>query len=105
MSPATVWFATTRMCFIALKSASLCCDAVAVAVAVATPANSGSGACTVTIAWRAPGTPYSYGPPTTCGGSSKLKIGGGELTCHSSVNARHGLADAIGPRAQLWMML
>ena len=36
-------------------------------------------------AWRAPGTPYSYGPPTTCGISSKLKIGGGEETCHSSV--------------------
>ena len=74
-------------------------------MAAATPANSGSGVCTVTIAWRAPGTPYSYGPPTTCGGSSKLKIGGGELTCHSSVIARHGLAGAIGPRAQLWMML
>src|SRR5205807_1863043 len=39
-------------------------------------------------AWRAPGTPYSYGLPTTCGISSKLKIGGGEETCHSSVSAR-----------------
>src|SRR3954462_12701954 len=45
----------------------------------------------------APGTPYSYGPPTTVGTSSKLKIGGGELTCHSSVCARHGLAAAFGP--------
>ena len=26
----------------------------------------------------APGTPYSYGPPTTCGISSKLNTGGGE---------------------------
>src|SRR4029078_121242 len=34
-------------------------------------------------AWRAPGTPYSYGLPTTCGISSKLKIGGGERTDHS----------------------
>src|SRR5581483_12013221 len=42
----------------------------------------------------APGTPYSYGEPTTCGISSKLKIGGGELTCHSSVSARHGFAGA-----------
>ena len=45
-------------------------------------------------AWRAPGTPYSYGPPTTCGISSKLKIGGGEVTCHSSVIARHGFPGA-----------
>ena len=48
------------------------------------------------IAWRAPGTPYSYGPPTTCGISSKLNTGGGELTCHSSVSARHGLAPRSG---------
>src|SRR5688572_1003926 len=48
-----------------------------------------------------PGTPYSYGPPTTCGISSKLKIGGGEETCHSSVRARHGLPGARGPEAQL----
>ena len=45
----------------------------------------------------APGTPYSYGPPTTVGISSKLKIGGGEDTCHSIVWARHGLAGAFGP--------
>ena len=45
----------------------------------------------------APGTPYSYGPPTTVGTVSKLKIGGGEETCHSSVSARHGLA--ARPRA------
>ena len=49
------------------------------------------------IACRAFGTPYSYGPPTTCGISSKLKIGGGELTCHSSVSACHGFASAAGP--------
>ena len=57
------------------------------------------------IACRAPGTPYSYGPPTTTGISSKLKIGGGELTCHSSVFARHGLSPASGPRTQLVVML
>ena len=48
-------------------------------------------------AWRAPGTPYSYGLPTTCGISSKLKIGGGDETCHSSVSARHGFAGAAAP--------
>src|SRR5205823_5797648 len=53
----------------------------------------------------APGTPYSYGLPTTCGISSKLKIGGGEETCHSSVSARHGLPGAIGPNRQLEIML
>ena len=45
----------------------------------------------------APGTPYSYGPPTTVGTLSKLKIGGGEDTCHSSVSAFHGFAGARGP--------
>src|SRR5687768_4508757 len=35
----------------------------------------------------APGTPYSYGPPTTCGISSKLNTGGGDVTCHSIVSA------------------
>ena len=45
----------------------------------------------------APGTPYSYGPPTTVGTRSKLKIGGGDETCHSSVRPRHGLAGARGP--------
>src|SRR5581483_653278 len=53
----------------------------------------------------APGTPYSYGEPTTCGISSKLKIGGGEVTCHSSVIARHGFAGAISPKRQLVIML
>ena len=53
----------------------------------------------------APGTPYSYGPPTICGISSKLKTGGGDETCHSSVIARHGLAPAIGPRIQLTIAL
>src|SRR5271157_6301746 len=49
------------------------------------------------IPCTAPGTPYSYGPPTTVGTVSKLKIGGGEDTCHSSVSARHGFAGARGP--------
>ena len=57
------------------------------------------------IACRAPGTPYSYGPPTTRGISSKLKIGGGEETSHSIVFARHGLAPAFGPHRQLTTML
>src|SRR5262249_28985089 len=39
------------------------------------------------IACCALGTPYSYGDPTTCGIWVKLKVGGGELTCHSSVSA------------------
>src|SRR5439155_21744431 len=56
-------------------------------------------------ACRAPGTPYSYGFPTTCGISSKLKTGGGELTCHSSVSDRHGFAAAAGPKRQLLTML
>src|SRR5207247_4554343 len=58
------------------------------------PALTCSGAAAPKIAWRAPGTPYSYGLPTTVGISSKLKIGGGELTCHSSVSDRHGFAPA-----------
>ena len=49
----------------------------------------------------APGTPYSYGPPTTVGTASKLNTGGGEETCHSSVSARHGFAAARGPPRQL----
>ena len=53
----------------------------------------------------ASGTPYSYGPPTTVGTLSKLKIGGGEDTCHSSVSARHGLAGARGPPRQEATML
>ena len=51
------------------------------------------------------GGPYSYGPPTTCGISSKLNTGGGDETCHSIVIARHGLDPAIGPRTQLVIML
>src|SRR3954454_7831960 len=47
--------------------------------------------------WTAPGTPYSYGPPTTVGTRSKLKIGGGDDTCHSRVRARHGFAVARAP--------
>jgi hypothetical protein len=52
------------------------------------------------IPCTAPGTPYSYGPPTTVGTWSKLKTGGGEDTCHSSVSARHGFATraAAAPR-------
>ena len=57
------------------------------------------------IACRAPGTPYSYGPPTTLGTSSKLKVGGGEETCHSIVFARQGLDSARGPKRQLTTML
>src|SRR5205814_6193768 len=53
----------------------------------------------------APGTPYSYGPPTTCGISSKLKSGGGEGICHSSVIARHGFGPAAGPCAHDHNML
>src|SRR5918997_4547813 len=53
----------------------------------------------------APGTPYSYGFPTTCGISSKLKSGGGEDTCHSSVIPRHGFPGARAPRIQLTIML
>src|SRR6185436_17682210 len=56
-------------------------------------------------ACRAPGTPYSYGPPTTCGISSKLKTGGGDETCHSRVCARHGFAGAGAPRVQETIML
>src|SRR5204862_142153 len=56
-------------------------------------------------AWRAPGTPYSYGFPTTCGISSKLNTGGGDETCHSSVKDRHGLPGAIAPRRMLVTML
>src|SRR5262245_20102861 len=56
-------------------------------------------------AWRAPGTPYSYGLPTTCGISSKLKTGGGEETCHSRVSARQGFAAAGLPRRMLITML
>ena len=48
-------------------------------------------------ACTAPGTPYSYGPPTTDGIESKLKIGGGEDTCHSIVRAFQGFATARGP--------
>ena len=53
----------------------------------------------------APGTPYSYGPPTTVGTLSKLNTGGGEDTCHSSVSARQGLASARGPWRQEATML
>ena len=55
--------------------------------------------------WTASGTPYSYGPPTTVGTRSKLKIGGGEETCHSSVSARHGFAGARAPPRQEATML
>jgi len=54
---------------------------------------------------HAPGMPYSYGPPTTVGRWSKLKIGGGEATCHSSVSAFHGFAPARGPPRHEAIML
>ena len=50
-----------------------------------------------TTAWRAPGTPYWYGPPTTCGVASKLKSDGGDETSHSSVRPRQGFQGALGP--------
>src|SRR5262249_35953531 len=65
----------------------------------------GAGCGAPKIACFAPGTPYSYGPPTTCGTSGKLKIGGGESTCHSSVIAFHGLPATFGPCDQDQMML
>src|SRR6476661_5585413 len=55
--------------------------------------------------WTAPGTPYSYGPPTTVGRLSKLKMGGGEDTCHSRVRAFQGFEDARGPPRQDATML
>src|SRR5581483_5236521 len=69
-----------------------------------TVSSSGTGAPSKIACW-APGTPYSYGPPTTCGTVSKLKIGGGDETCHSIVSARQGFAGAGSPRAQETIML
>src|SRR3954452_12504256 len=70
------------------------------------PAAAGTGASGfLKTPWTAPGMPYSYGPPTTVGSSSKLKIGGGEETCHSSVSARHGFEPALGPPRQDATML
>src|SRR5205823_10536090 len=57
------------------------------------------------IPCTAPGTPYSYGPPTTVGTASKLNTGGGEETCHSRVSARHGFDGARGPPRQEATML
>src|SRR5262249_15242966 len=79
----------------------------------AQPAGTSSCSCSSTFtfrapfrgACRAPGTPSWCGPPTTGGTSSKLKYGGGEEPCHSSVLPRHGFASAFGPRAQLTIML
>src|SRR4051794_22292820 len=51
------------------------------------------------------GMPYSYGPATTVGISSKLNTGGGEDTCHSIELARHGLPTAAGPCRQEAIML
>src|SRR5207248_8719887 len=65
-----------------------------------TPALSGcltSASSPGMITCRSPGTPNSYGPPTTRGISSKLKIGGGEETSHSIVFERHGFPGAFGP--------
>ena len=77
---ATVSFAMTRI--------------VRFSVSVSSPPIS-SGA--KTTAWRAPGTPYWYGPPTTCGVASKLKSDGGDDTSHSSVRPRQGFQGAFGP--------
>ena len=35
----------------------------------------------------------------------KYKTGGGEVTCHSSVSARHGFEPAGSPRVQLTITL
>ena len=85
---ATVWLAMTRI--------------VRFSVSVSSPPIS-SGA--KTTAWRAPGTPYWYGPPTTCGVASKLKSDGGDETSHSSVRPRHGFHGAIGPLRHEVIML
>src|SRR5919106_1817432 len=63
------------------------------------PAGAGTpaGAFSLNTACTAPGTPYSYGPPTTVGTSSKLKTGGGDETCHSIEWARQGFPTASGP--------
>src|SRR5918997_1726907 len=99
-APAIVWLATTRMCGMACYSTSLpaapACEPDAVA-----PAGCGTSAPPFRTPCTAPGTPYSYGPPTTVGTASKLKTGGGDDTCHSSVSARHGFAGARGPPRQL----
>ncbi len=58
-----------------------------------------------TTAWRAPGTPYWYGPPTTWGVASKLNSDGGEETSHSRVRPRHGFQGALGPRTHELIML
>src|SRR6185437_1933091 len=67
-----------------------------------TVAGTGAGA---NVPCTAPGTPYSYGLPTTVGMRSKLNTGGGEDTCHSIVSPRHGFAGARGPPRQLVTML
>src|ERR671937_15077 len=95
--PPSVSLATTRTVLATCSSYS------AVVVAWA-PAGAGTSAPLKTPC-TAPGTPYSYGPPTTVGTASKLKTGGGEEPCHSSVSARHGLATARGPPRHDVMML
>src|SRR3954470_23360848 len=96
--PPTVRFATTRIFFNARYSFL---GAVATVPAGAGATSPGF----LNTPWTAPGTPYSYGPPTTVGTVSKLNTGGGGETCHSSVRARHGLASARGPPRQLAIML
>src|SRR4051812_6604349 len=96
-APPRVSFATTRTVLTRPASYS--------AVVVAwVPAGAGTSAPLKTPC-TAPGTPYSYGPPTTVGIASKLKIGGGEEPCHSSVSARHGFATARGPPRHEAIML
>src|SRR3712207_1467648 len=96
--PATVRLAATRTRGFAYSLAGSVGEAP---VAAAAPAGCSTGAPSLSTPWTAPGSPYSYGPPPTVGTVSKLKIGGGEETCHSSVSARHGLAAARGPPRQL----
>ena len=52
--------------------------------------------------WKKLGVPWQW---STEQYGEKLKIGGGEDTCHSSVSARHGLATARGPPRQETIML
>ena len=54
---------------------------------------------------RRPGRRTRRGRRRPTGTASKLKIGGGEETCHSIVSARHGLALARGPPRQEAMTL
>jgi hypothetical protein len=39
------------------------------------------------------------------GGTGKFSTGGGDVVCHSSVRAAHGLLSATGPRIHEFSML